>query len=123
MMQYEKDKLLALFEDENRWCQRFEARDRSGKPVRYNDKAATAWDVVGGMCFLFGWKRACKLFGPVTRHVSGLQRYWAARDSEMAAMAFLKDFNDKRDTTHNLIMAKLRGVPVENRGRSLLARS
>ena len=119
----EKDELLTLFEKESRWCQHVEARDERGQPVHYHDKKAVAWDVVGGMCFLFGWERACKLFEPVARHVSGLQRYQAARDPEMAAMVFLKDFNDKRDTTHNLIMAKLRGVPVENRGRSSLAGS
>ncbi len=115
MMQYEKDKLLALFEDENRWCQRFEARDGKGKPVRYNDKAATAWDVVGGMCFLFGWKRACKLFAQAGRQITGVKRVAGFRDHEMAAMASLLDFNDRYDTTYDLVMAKLRDMRVHCR--------
>ena len=115
MMQYEKDKLLALFEDENRWCQCFEARDRRGNPVRYNDKAATAWDVVGGMCFLFGWERACKLFLQVSRDVTGLKRGPGLRDREMVAMASLQDFNDQRDTTYDLVMARLREMRVYDR--------
>jgi hypothetical protein len=115
MMQYEKDKLLALFEDENRWCQCFEARDRSGKPVRYNDKAATAWDVVGGMCFLFGWERACKLFAQAGRQITGVKRVAGLRDHEMAAMASLLDFNDRHDTTYDLVIAKLRDMRVHCR--------
>jgi len=123
MRQDEKDKLLTLFEKQSQWCKHVEARDKRGQPVHYDDKTAVAWDLVGGMCFLFGWERACALFKEVERHVSGLQRCRAARAPEMAAMAFLKDFNDKRDTTYNLIMAKLRDVPVQNRGRSPLAGS
>ena len=123
MTQNEKDKLLTLFERQSQWCQHVEAQDERGRPVHYRDKKAVAWDVVGGMCFLFGWERACALFKEVEGHVSGRQRCRAARASEMAAMASLKDFNDKRDTTHNLIMAGLRKVPVHRRGRSPLARS
>jgi hypothetical protein len=123
MTRNEKDNLLTLFEKESRWCQHVEARDERGRPVHYRDKKAVAWDVVGGMCFLFGWERACALFKEVERHVSGLQRYPTYGDPEMAAMASLHDFNDKRNTTHNLIMAKLRGVPVHHRGRSPLAGS
>jgi hypothetical protein len=116
MTQDEKDKLLALFERETRWCQHVEAQDDRGKPVHYCDKEAVAWDVVGGMCFLFGWERACKLFGPVARHVSGLQRYLTYGDWEMAAMASLQDFNDQGDTTYALLLARLRDVPVHRRG-------
>ncbi len=112
MMEDEKDKLLALFENEGRWCQRVEARDQRDNPVHYNDARAAAWDVVGGMCFLFGWDRACKLFVQVAQQVTGLKHGHATRDREMAAMAALQDFNDKRDTTYDLIMARLRDVRV-----------
>ncbi len=37
MMPYEKDKLLALLESDERWCQDVEARDLGGDPVKYND--------------------------------------------------------------------------------------
>ncbi len=112
MMQDEKDKLLALFENRNRWCQRVEARDARGNPVHYDDERATAWDVVGGLCFLFGWDRACKLFVQVGQQVAGLRRGHMVRNPEMAAMAALLDFNDKRDTTYGLIMARLRDLRV-----------
>ena len=119
----EKARMLALFEKQSQWCKHVEAHDRQGQPVHYDDKTAVAWDLVGGMCFLFGWERACALFKEVERHVSGLHRCQAARDPEMAALASLTDFNDKRDTTHDLIMAQLRDVPVHNRGLSSLAGS
>jgi hypothetical protein len=114
MMQHEKNKLLALFENESRWCQHVEARDERGRPVHYHDKKAVAWDVVGGMCLLFGWERACKLFGPVAWHVGGHQRYLTYGDWEMTAMASLQNFNDKCDTTYALIMARLRVVQVHH---------
>jgi hypothetical protein len=112
MMQNEKDKLLVLFENESRWCQGVEARDERGKPVHYNDERATAWDVVGGLCFLFGWDRACKLFVQVSQQVTGLKRGYGLRNREMAAMASLQDFNDKRGTTYDLVMERLRDIRV-----------
>jgi hypothetical protein len=115
MMQDERDRLLALFEDESRWCQRVEARDKQGHPVRYSDERAAAWDVVGGMCFLFGWDRACKLFVQVSREVTGLKRGRVVRDPAMSAMGSLQDFNDKRDTTFDLIMERLRKMRVYSR--------
>ena len=123
MMQYEKDKLLALFENKSRWCQHVEARDKRGSPVHYNDERATAWDVVGGMCFLFGWERACKLFAQVGRHVTGLKRDQGLRNREAAAMASLLDFNDKCDTTYDLVMARLRDMRVYCRKLAPLAGS
>ena len=112
MMQDEKDKLLALFENESRWCQHVEARDKRGNPVHYNDERATAWDVVGGMCFLFGWERARKLFGQAGRDITGLKQRNGLRNLEIAAMASLQDFNDKRDTTFDLVIARLRDMRV-----------
>ena len=123
MRQDEKDKLLTLFEKKHQWCKHVEACNERGQPVHYHDKTAVAWDLVGGICFLFGWERACTLFREIEPRVSGLHRCRGARDPEMAAMVSLKDFNDKRDTTYNLIMAKLRDVPVQKRGRTPLARS
>jgi hypothetical protein len=121
MKKDEKDKLLALFEKKSRWCQHVEAQDKRGNPVHYRDEDAVAWDLVGSMCFLFGWERACELFKEVGRHVGGLQRCRADRDPEIAAMVSLKNFNDKRDTTYDLIMATLREVKVYRRGRAPLA--
>ena len=121
MTRNEKDELLTLFERESRWCQHVEARDERGRPVHYKDEKAVAWDVVGGMCFLFGWERARQLFSQVGRHVIERQRCRAFRDEGMGAMASLKDFNDKRDTTYDLVMAGLRDVPVYHRGLSPLA--
>lgn len=123
MMQDEKDRLLALFEEESRWCQRVEARDKQGRPVHYSDGRAAAWDVVGGMCFLFGWDRACKLFVQVSRQVTGLKRSRLVRDPEMAAMASLQDFNDRCDTTFDLIRDRLRDMRVYSRRLAPLAGS
>lgn len=113
MMQNEKTRLLALFADERKWCQRVEARDAQGHPVRFDDQRAAAWDVVGGMCLLFGWPRACKLFPQVGRTVALAKRpLVGCRDREMSAMTALLDFNDDQSTTHALILARLREVPV-----------
>ena len=112
MMQHEKDELLALFENEGKWCQLVEARDRRQSPVHYSDATATAWDVVGGMCVLFGWDRAFSLFVQVGRHIAGVQRCRTRRDREIAAMVSLQDFNDRCDTTYDVIMERLRTMPV-----------
>lgn len=113
MTQDEKDMLLALFGDEERWCQHAEARDGKGHAVHYSDETATAWDVVGGMCHLFGWERACELFMHVGRHVTGLEQSPEIQDGEIAAMAALQDFNDKRSTKYELIIARLRNMPLQ----------
>lgn len=112
MMQHEKDELLALFENESKWCRNVEARDRRGNPVHYSDAAAAAWDLVGGMCCLFGWDRAMSLFVQVGRHITGAQRCRTRRDREIAAMVSLQDFNDRPDTTYDGIMERLRTMPV-----------
>jgi hypothetical protein len=113
MMQNEKARLLALFADKGKWCQRVEARDAQGNPVRYDDQRAAAWDVVGGMCLLFGWPRARKLFPQVGRTVAGSKRpLIGCRDREMSAMTALLDFNDEQKTTHAVILARLQEVQV-----------
>ena len=52
MLSKEKDKLLALFESDRRWCQDAEARDAYGSPVKFHDPLVTAWDITGAMCCL-----------------------------------------------------------------------
>jgi hypothetical protein len=115
MMQDEKDKLLTLFENESKWCQHVEARDKRGNPVHYSDESAVAWDMVGGLCILFGWERACELFVQVERRITGVKQGHGLRDPQMAAMASLQDFNDKRGTTYDLVMTRLREMPVHDR--------
>jgi len=114
MMQNEKERLIGFFADKSRWCQHAEARDAAGKPVFFHDEKAAAWDLAGGMCLLFGWERARRLFPHVGRNValSHLRHRADLRDREVAAMSALLDFNDEGHTTHALIMARLRGMPV-----------
>ena len=113
MMQEEKDKLIALFDNRHRWCQGFDASDGKGNSVHYNDEQAVSWDLVGGLCHLFGWKRASELFEPMSRHVSG-RRYNDSpmHSKEIAAMTALFDFNDDEETTHERIVSSLRELPV-----------
>ena len=117
MMPDEKEQVLALFNEKNKWCQLCEARDGHGNPVPYNDETAVAWDIVGGMCRLFGWRRACQLFGQMSRHIGGAQRTRFGQDEEMIAMAALFDFNDATDTTYEKVMAMLQDMPIW-RGKS-----
>ena len=108
----EKGQMLDLLADEGKWCQHCEARDQDGSPVRYDDQRAVAWDIVGGMCHLFGWRRARELFGQLHRHIRGPQRTPYDRKEDIAAMAGLFDFNDASDMTHDKIVATLQGLPV-----------
>jgi hypothetical protein len=108
----EKEKLLTLFAQENRWCRGCEARDGVGDPVCYDDKAAVAWDLVGGICHLFGWTRGRELFGQIHRHIGGRPGPRRGQDEAMAAMAALFDFNDSLDTTYDKVMATLQEMPV-----------
>ena len=115
MMLDEKERLLALFDDESRWCQNSEARNESGEAISYTDETAVAWDIVGGMCHLFGWRRACQLFGQMHRHIGGPQRILHGQSEDMVAMAALLDFNDAHDTTYEKVVAMIRGMPVWDR--------
>jgi hypothetical protein len=119
MIQDEKDRLIALFDAESSWCRGMDAVDADGNAVHYDDSAAVSWDIVGGLCHLFGWKRACKLFEPMSRHFAKRRHSaTAARpNTEMAAMSALFDFNDDDETTHELFMDRLKGLPVWH-GRS-----
>lgn len=113
MIQDEKDKLIALFGDERRWCRGHDAADAEGHAVHYDDEQAVSWDLVGGLCHLFGWKRACTLFEPISRHLSGRRPLkWSIKNLQITAMTSLLNFNDDADTTHELVMARLRDLPV-----------
>lgn len=113
MMPDERERLLALLHDEDRWCQGAEARDHHGDPVRYDDVTAVAWDITGALCFLFGWRRACVLFRQLDRHIFGQQRHgWFEQSPELASMAALQDYNDDDKTTYEMVISRLRTVPV-----------
>jgi hypothetical protein len=115
MTQNEKDRLLSLLGTEAAWCKGMEARDRRGRPLRHTDSDATAWDIVGAMCVLFGWARACELFLEVARHVAGWRRQPFHRDPESLAMTALLDYNDKSETTYETVVGRLRSIPVRQR--------
>ena len=118
MMQEEKDRLIEFFGDERRWCKGLDAMDENGDSIHYNDEQAVSWDIVGGVCKLFGWPRAQKLFEPLSRHMAHQRHIDSAfRGQSMAAMASLLDFNDDSDTTHELLMSRLSDLPVW-RGRT-----
>ena len=112
MMLHEKTALLALFDGEGKWCQGYEALDPDGSPVRYDDDTAVSWDIVGGMCHLFGWRRACELFGQLHRHITGERASHYSRNDVMVAMAALLDLNDAVDTSYERVMETLRSMPI-----------
>jgi len=113
MIQEEKDRLLELFDNERHWCRGVDAMDEEGQAVHYNDEQAVSWDIVGGLCHLFGWKRACRLFEPVSRSLAGRRHLSSPTQSqEIAAMSALLDFNDNDDTTYDIMIARLRDLPV-----------
>jgi len=114
MVQAEKDKLLALLDSEERWCQDAEARDEDGNPVRHSDVAAVAWDISGALCRLFGWRRARELFVQLDRHVNGRREpvYRPARDAGIDSMVALQAFNDRDDTTFEVLREQIRTIRV-----------
>lgn len=114
MMTDEKDQLMALLEDPKKWCRNAEAVDVNGNAVHYDDPAAVAWDVTGALCRLFGWPRACVLFGQFHRRIHGkpAKSGWPPRDTEMDAMAALQDFNDSDDTNIESLRARIESIPV-----------
>ena len=118
MMPEEKQKLLALFEHRNNWCREVEARDGDGEPVTYDDDAAAAWDITGALCHLFGWRRACVLFGQLERQLVGKRTTidWPPRDEHIEAMKALQDFNDRTETTFDVLHAQLEAMPVWSGG-------
>ncbi len=114
MMPEEKQQLLELFDDERRWCREAEAHDANSDAVHYDDDAAVAWDVTGALCRLFGWRRACVLFGQLDRHINGkrVAIRWPAPDAEMDAMGALQDFNDGVDMTFDRMRERIETMSV-----------
>ena len=118
MMNDERTRLLTLLDDRGKWCRDAEARDVSGNAVTYDDEMAVAWDLTGAICRLFGWQRASVLFGQVGRHLMGKRRSvgWPPRDTGIEAMIALQDFNDRIDTTFDLLRERLEAMPVWSSG-------
>ena len=118
MMPDEKTQLLALLEHHGKWCRDAEAHDANGDPVAYDDDAAVAWDITGALCRLFGWQRACVLFGQMERHIVGKRRTvgWPMRDTGIDAMKALQDFNDRADTTFDVLRERIEAMPVWSSG-------
>lgn len=120
MLPIEKHNLLCLFADERRWCQQAEARNEVGEAVRYDDPSAIAWDITGGMCKLFGWRRALALFSQLDRHVHNVKRdrCWGA-NPEIASMVAIQNHNDEDGTTYEMIIEWLETMPVWDSHRQI----
>jgi len=116
MLPNEKDKLLAFFESDRRWCQDAEARDAYGNAVKFHDPLAAAWDITGAICCLFGWKRACTLFGQLERHIHRRRGpHGFKRDAAIESMVTLQAYNDCPETAFEVIFALFETMPVWNR--------
>jgi hypothetical protein len=108
----EKEQLVGLLQDARHWCQGAEARDAEGHDVVYSDADATAWDLTGAACRLFGWRRARELFVQIDRHLHGGDANPTPTDSGIAAMVALQTWNDDVQTTHAELVARLQSLPV-----------
>ncbi len=109
----EKTQLVALLLDTQRWCQGAEARAANGQAVAYSHADATAWDLTGAACHLFGWRRARALFVQIDRHLHGRGSAGsAASGSEITAMVALQTWNDDPQTTHGELLSRLQSLPV-----------
>jgi hypothetical protein len=108
----EKEQLVALLLDAQHWCQGAEARNAEGHDVAYSDADATAWDVTGATCHLFGWPRACELFAQMGSDFHGGDAGATRGDSGIAAMVALQNWNDDAGTTHADVIARLQSLPV-----------
>jgi hypothetical protein len=115
MTSQEKDQLLALLLDVRHWCRSAEARSGDGQPVTYSDPEATAWDLTGAVCHLFGWRRACELFIQIDRRLHPRARAALAGDAAITAMVSLQSWNDDPQMSHPELLAVLERLPVSNR--------
>lgn len=121
MMPEEKQRLLELLDHKSRWCQHVEAQDAQGNPVHCDDESAACWDVTGAVFRLFGWGRAAALYTQLDRHIHGKRRAirWPPQSVELSAMVALQAFNDRADTTFEIVRSRLETAPVwtaEKRG-------
>jgi hypothetical protein len=81
--------------------------------VKFHDPLATAWDITGAMCCLFGWRRACTLFGQLERHIFGRRRvHRLRRNTPIESMVTLQVYNDHRETAFEVILALLETMPI-----------
>ena len=116
MTQNEKDSLLSTLSVSSSWCKEMEARDGSGESVHFDDPAAVAWDLTGSVCFLFGWDRAQQLFVQLERHLLNGKRSGREPNVGIASMVALQEFNDRPETTHEMLLGRIRTIPVWVRG-------
>jgi hypothetical protein len=115
MTSQEKSRLLALLLDPQRWCQSAEARRADGQAVAYSDPAATAWDLTGALCQLFGWRRAGVLFIQIERRLHPRGRAGlVGEEAAIAAMIGLQSWNDDPQTSHPELLAVLGRLPVSD---------
>ena len=114
MMPEEKERLLAFLDHERRGCRNAEAHDANGDAVQYDDNVARAWHLTGALCRLFGWQRACVLFGQLDRHINGkrLAPGRAVDDAELCAMGALQDLNDRVGVTFDVVRERIETIPV-----------
>lgn len=114
MMPDEKEQILALLSQQQRWCTKAEAFDADSNAVAYDDDNAVAWDLTGALCRLFGWHRACTLFVQIDRHIHGKRSkfIWPVPDLEMDAMRALQEYNDNPDVSFDVIRQQLESMPV-----------
>lgn len=113
MLPEEKERVLAFFETEARWCQHAEARDTNGGAVQYDDPEAVAWDLTGGLFRLFGPQRTNVLLGQIERHISGRKRpYQFGRDPVIESILALQSYNDRPETTFETLVGCLQTIPV-----------
>lgn len=118
MMKHEKERILEHLRARERWCRNAEARDRNGRAVHFDDPAATAWDLTGAICLLFGWPRALELFPQIDRHLNGRKRpgkrphCLQSSDPQIVSMVAVQEYNDQTDVTHEAIIAQLEAMPV-----------
>lgn len=117
MTQDERHALLELLDHSDRWCQDHEARDATGTPTSFDADDAVAWDLTGALCRLFGWDRACALFGQFDRHINGKQgSVLLSRDTGIGAMVALQTFNDDPNRTYAEIRSCIDSMPIWTSG-------
>jgi len=116
MLSNEKDKLLEFLHSGTRWCQDAEARASSGNPVKFHDPLATAWDITGALCGLFGWKRAGTLLGQFERHIHKRRRLPRLNPhATIESMETVQAYNDGLETTFQGILTLFMTMPVWSR--------
>lgn len=117
MTQDERQSLLDLLSTPDRWCQDFEARDASSAPTCFDADDAVSWDLTGALCRLFGWDRACALFGQFDRHINGKRvSVLLSRDNGIGAMVALQTFNDAPERTYAEIRDCIEKMPIWTSG-------